>query len=97
MRVRHAVAFAILCGCGLAYADTLQMTDPETNMAIEQERQAMVLPHKGMSMSQVEQQYGQPQRKLPAVGEPPISRWVYGDYTVYFEHQYVIHAVLNSD
>ncbi len=27
------------------------------------------------------------------MGDPPITRWVYPDFTVYFEYQYVINAV----
>ena len=33
--------------------------------------------------------------KLPEVGDPPIIRWIYPSYTVYFEYQYVINSVLN--
>ena len=29
-----------------------------------------------------------------AVGEPPISRWVYADFVVFFEYDRVIHAVI---
>lgn len=54
------------------------------------------MPVRGMTMKQVEKRFGIPQKKLPAVGDPPITRWVYKDYTVYFEYQYVIHAVLNA-
>ncbi len=52
-------------------------------------------PSKGMSMAQVEKRFGAPSNRRAAVGEPPISRWVYSDFTVYFEHQHVIHAVVN--
>ncbi len=51
------------------------------------------MPTRGMSMQQVIERFGQPESKLPAVGEPPITRWRYGNYTVYFEGQHVIHAV----
>lgn len=53
-------------------------------------------PSKGMSMTQVERQYGQPAEKSAAVGQPPISRWTYDGYTVYFEHSHVIHAVTHK-
>jgi len=32
--------------------------------------------------------------KKAAVGDPPISRWEYADFTVYFEYDRVVHAVL---
>jgi hypothetical protein len=54
------------------------------------------MPVKGMTMAEVETTFGAPQTKLPAVGKPPITRWVYADYTVYFEYSEVIHTVLNQ-
>lgn len=54
------------------------------------------MPGRGASMSQVEQRFGQPREKMAPVGTPPITRWIYGDYTVYFEHEYVIHSVRND-
>ena len=53
-------------------------------------------PHRGMTMKQVEKIYGPPIRKMDPTGNPPISRWVYKEYTVYFEKKYVIHAVSNN-
>jgi hypothetical protein len=50
-------------------------------------------PDKGMTMAQVRTGYGDPLQALPAVGKPPITRWVYRDYVVYFEHDHVIHSV----
>ncbi len=52
-------------------------------------------PANGASMSAVEARYGQPEQRVAAVGIPPISRWVYADFTVYFEHDKVINAVVN--
>ena len=52
-------------------------------------------PAKGMTMQQVEERFGSPQKKLPATGNPPITRWIYDNYTVYFERQYVIHSVVH--
>jgi len=52
-------------------------------------------PSKGMSMAQVEKRFGSPNDRRGAIGEPPIARWVYPEFTVYFEHQHVIHAVVN--
>jgi len=55
---------------------------------------AMQTPRNGLSMTQVRQQYGDPAQEVPAVGEPPISRWEYDSYTVYFEHELVLHSVI---
>ena len=50
-------------------------------------------PTGGMSMEQVEIQYGEPTRRYDPVGDPPITRWEYADFVVYFEYQLVIHSV----
>ena len=49
---------------------------------------------RGTTQAQVESKYGSPVSKKAPVGDPPISRWEYQDFTVYFEHDRVIHAVL---
>lgn len=55
---------------------------------------ASAVPARGMSMSAVEQTFGKPVEILPAIGNPPITRWIYPNCTVYFEHRYVIHSVV---
>ena len=50
-------------------------------------------PQNGMSMASVLQQYGDPESKQNPVGEPPITRWNFGSFAVYFEHNQVIHSV----
>jgi hypothetical protein len=50
-------------------------------------------PRRGMSMDQVKGKLGQPVKVDPAVGKPPITRWIYNDRTVYFERSTVIHVV----
>ncbi len=52
-------------------------------------------PYNGMSMGRVLQRHGEPQARMTPVGEPPITRWVYPDYTVYFEHELVLTSVGN--
>ena len=51
-------------------------------------------PVRGTTQAQVEAKYGSPVSKKAAVGDPPISSWEYADFTVYFEYDRVIHAVL---
>jgi hypothetical protein len=53
-------------------------------------------PSRGMTMSQVASKFGSPTTKVPAVGNPPISRWEYPGFVVYFERDHVIHAVVSS-
>jgi hypothetical protein len=51
-------------------------------------------PTRGMTMTQVAAQFGAPETKIPAVGKPPISRWEYPGFVVYFENDHVIHSVV---
>jgi hypothetical protein len=51
-----------------------------------------------MSMTAVEQAYGAPSQRRGPVGgsvaeQPPITRWDYPSFSVYFENDLVIHAV----
>ena len=73
------------------------------NLLIErvQSEQGMTLPQRGSSMSQVQARFGTPQQKFPAVGggsrrTPPITRWVYAGFSVYFENTHVVDAVMNK-
>lgn len=42
-----------------------------------------------MTMHQVEARFGQPQRRHPTVGHPPITRWDYARFVVVFEYNIV--------
>jgi len=50
-------------------------------------------PRRGMDMSKVVNELGEPITRHPAVGNPPITRWDYADRTVFFEYSHVIHVV----
>ncbi len=81
-------ALAAVALHGPVLADELTMTPaPQAS----QDR-----PSRGMSMEKVEATYGAPSRRVPAVGEPPITRWEYPGFVVYFEHHLVIHSVAVS-
>lgn len=54
---------------------------------------AVERPRRGMTMKTVEARFGAPVTRHDAVGKPPITRWDYADYSVFFEYQHVIHAV----
>ncbi len=51
------------------------------------------MPQRGMTMEQVKKSFGEPAKIIAAVGKPPISRWVYDGFVVYFESDHVIHAL----
>ena len=77
-------------------AETLEMPAESAAPAPASTGYTVTLPGRGMNMTQVEEKFGPPLQKLPEVGDPPIIRWVYPTYTVYFEYQFVINSVLNS-
>jgi hypothetical protein len=86
--------FALLCCAGAAGADTLLIERV-------QEKPAVALPVRGQTAAQVEARFGAPQQKLePRGGQksqwPVINRWVYADFTVYFEKSRVIDVVANQ-
>lgn len=47
----------------------------------------------GDQQAQVLQQFGEPRVRHQSVGQPPISRWDYPGFSVYFEHSTVINSV----
>ena len=52
-------------------------------------------PVRGMSMDAVLKEFGEPTTRMEPVGKPPITRWVYDKFTVYFEYNLVLHSVIN--
>ena len=52
-------------------------------------------PNRGVAMSAVVRQFGQPKAISKGVGDPPITTWQYDDFNVYFEYDKVIHSVKN--
>ena len=90
----------LVLACALAFTSTLAHSD---TLLIERTRVAQDtdLPERGSSMAQVEARYGAPQQKYPAVGggsrqTPPITRWQYETFSVYFENSHVVNAVLTK-
>ena len=50
-------------------------------------------PTRGMTQDAVEASFGAPQDVRDPVGDPPITRWEYPGFVVFFEYDRVIHAV----
>ena len=87
-------ALALLAGsllAGVAAGETLVVTEELTLRVAAGER-----PTRGMRMSAVEARFGAPQNRHATVGEPPITRWDYTGFAVFFEHDRVIHAVASG-
>ena len=51
-------------------------------------------PRGGMKMEQVERKFGEPTKRHETVGKPPITRWDYPQFSVFFEGDRVIHSVV---
>lgn len=87
-KLRIVATIALLVGFGaMANAETVNMSG--LMPASDDGR-----PSRGMTQSSVQSKYGQPVTVDSPVGEPPITRWVYSDFVVFFEYDKVIHAVL---
>jgi hypothetical protein len=90
--IRAMLALLILAA-PCTYADTLLIDGIDVDKQTEQMR-----PRPGLSMAAVESTYGAPSQRHAAVGgsvvqHPPITRWDYPSFSVYFENDRVIHAV----
>jgi hypothetical protein len=64
--------------------------DPEPST---EPRQHVSMPEHGMKMAEVQRRYGAPRTRHPAVGQPPITRWDYDRFSVFFEYSTVLHSV----
>jgi hypothetical protein len=93
MEIMRRTGIVVVLSLGLALpgagaiADTLLVESVESTASVTK-------PARGATMEQVLQRFGEPSRRHGPVGEPPISHWVYPEFVVYFEHQYVLHSVV---
>ena len=78
----------LLLATGLVSADVL---------IVDEVRQVekMDVPQNGISKGDVESKFGSPSERHSAVGDPPISRWDYEGWSVYFEYDVVLFTVLH--
>jgi len=70
-------------------AQNLDMSGAEGSSTFDQAGK----PTRGMTEERVRANFGSPQSTVAAVGDPPISRWEYAEFVVFFEYDRVIHAV----
>ena len=89
MKTRSLVALlCLLAPAGAAVAETLVVNDQ-----VQVRDSAVERPARGSTMHAVEQRFGQPAQRHATVGQPPITRWDYPNFSVFFERDRVIHAV----
>lgn len=91
MRARTLLALLIGCAVTVASAETIVV-----NGRLTVAPSSISRPHLGQTMRQVKARFGQPQKRFPTVGKPPITRWDYPSYSVYFEYNRVVHAVVHG-
>ena len=90
---------ALLCGCaaaGSALADTVVVNDQVQVRESQVDR-----PKRGVTMSEVEKHFGAPVTRHPTVGgasshQPPITRWDYNGFSVFFERDRVVDSVATA-
>jgi hypothetical protein len=86
--VTLALAAALPVAGPVASADTLLVEGVDAARQTAADR-----PARGSSMRTVEARFGAPANRSGAVGKPPITRWDYPDFIVYFEYDHVVHSV----
>ena len=74
-----------------ARADTIVVDDQ-----VQLREAGVETPRRGTSMKAVEARFGAPANRHAAVGKPPITRWDYPGFSVYFEYDHVVHAVASA-
>ena len=94
MTMKTSIIVAVLCGMavsGAAMAETLVVNDQLTVPP-----SSVQTPKRGSTMSDVEKHFGAPIEKHATVGQPPITRWDYPSFSVYFEFNRVVHSVVHG-
>lgn len=71
----------------VAQADTLEIPVGEQGAG------TIALPVRGQLQRSVLDQFGLPDEEHKPVGNPPITRWDYRDFSVYFENTHVVDSV----
>lgn len=77
----------------LLCSSTLQAETLTIPLGQQGESRHPVLPQRGQNQTLVLTTHGEPLQRHPSVGQPPITRWDYRDFSVYFERQHVISSV----
>lgn len=97
MKAARAIPLVLLAvAAGMAPAGAEEPRPGEINPA-DVVQTVPSMPPRGVTMEAVRSRLGPPSHRTPAVGDPPITRWVYDEFTVYFEHDRVIHSVKRRD
>jgi hypothetical protein len=92
MKILPVAVLGLIATAGsLACAETIVVDD---QVAVRES--SVAKPARGATMKTVESQFGAPATRHPTIGKPPITRWDYPGFSVFFEHEHVVHAVATS-
>ncbi len=76
-------------------ADMITTHEPIMIPLIEKSmNSSVIMPLRGDSQNMVKKEFGAPFHMHKPKGTPPISRWDFEEFSVYFESGTVIHTVL---
>ena len=92
--MRSAKLLALLIGCALAGGAAAETVVVDGQVQLEQT--SVARPGRGTTMHEVEAKFGAPAKRYPAVGKPPITRWDYPSFSVFFEFNRVVHSVVHG-
>ena len=78
-----------------------QRTAAEVNDQVQVRQTQVECPKRGLTMSEVEKHFGAPVTRPPAAGgdaphHPPITRWDYSGFSVFFERDRVVDSVVTG-
>lgn len=80
----------------LCLALALPVAGETLHIPLDQQGQAgLALPQRGESQRSVLERFGLADEEHAAVGQPPITRWDYREFSVYFEYDHVVNSVLH--
>jgi hypothetical protein len=92
--MRSAKLLALLIGCAIAGGAAAETTIVDGHVQLAPS--SIACPGRGTTMRDVEAKFGQPERRYSAVGKPPITRWDYRSFSVFFEYSRVVHSVVHG-
>jgi len=92
--MRTGKLLALLIGCAIAGGAAAETVLVDGQVQLQQS--SVSRPGPGTTMHEVEAKFGAPAKRYPAVGKPPITRWDYPSFSVYFEFNRVVHSVVHG-
>ena len=97
MQIRFLAA--LLCGWAVVSAAVAETVVVNDQVQVRESRADV--PKRGLTMNDVEKHFGAPVTRHSAVGgasaqQPPITRWDYNGFSVFFEHDRVIDSVVTG-